>query len=52
MAEVDKAFDVIEKPKKSVLRWLHSPDKYMGEVRLPADPLRSAFDSLEDPQPG
>jgi hypothetical protein len=25
---------VVEKPKKSVLRWLHSPDKYMGEVRL------------------
>jgi hypothetical protein len=24
---------VTEKPKKSVLRWLHSPDKYMGEVR-------------------
>jgi len=32
MAEAEKAVDAVEKPKKSVLRWLHSPDKYMGEV--------------------
>jgi len=34
MAEQDPPAAVAEpeKPKKSVLRWLHCPDKYMGEV--------------------